>query len=149
MSGTTTILTLLGSDGRTVEHWTVNRGDGGSISPACTISNHRQFCSPHICLCLARDTKSRWSLLPSFYARGSKKSHNGKCVTCSRLTNSREKDNSCSSGTGLLYSGICIAQSKSAYSATKNLVKITFMAGDAMLRFRRTKKSTKEAGESS
>ena len=55
MSGTTTILTMLGSSGRAVEHRTVNRGDGGSIPPA-TISNLRQFHSPHICLCLSEET---------------------------------------------------------------------------------------------
>ena len=33
-----------------------------------------------------RDTKSRWSHLPSVYARGSKRSHTGgKCVTCRGL----------------------------------------------------------------
>ena len=55
MSGTTTILTMLGSSGHAVEHRTVNRGDGGSIPPA-TISNLRQFRSPHICLCLSEET---------------------------------------------------------------------------------------------
>ena len=32
-----------------VECWTVNRGDGGSISHTA-ISKLRQFCPPHICL---------------------------------------------------------------------------------------------------
>ena len=43
-----------------------------------------------------RYTKSLWSLLPGVYVRRSKISHTGgKCVTCSGLTNSREKDSSC------------------------------------------------------
>ena len=47
-------------------------------------------------LSFQRDTKSRWSLLSGVYARGSERSHTGgKCVICSGLTNSREKDNSC------------------------------------------------------
>ena len=63
-------------------------GDGGSIPPTA-VSKLRQFCSPHICLCLS-DTKSRWSLLSGVYARGSKRSHTGgKCVTCTGITNSR------------------------------------------------------------
>ena len=74
-----------------VEHRTVNRGDGGSI-PSTAVSKLRgNFFSPHICLCLGRDTKSRWSLLFGVYSRGSKIFHTGgKCVTCSGLTNSRE-----------------------------------------------------------
>ena len=44
----------------------------------------------HMPVSFGRDTKSRWSLLSSVYARGSKRSHTGgKCVTCSGLTNSR------------------------------------------------------------
>ena len=31
-----------------------------------------------LCLCLLEETKSRWSLLPGVYARGSKRSHTGK-----------------------------------------------------------------------
>ena len=37
------------------ECWTVNRGDSGSIPPA-VVSKLRQFCSPHICLCLSEET---------------------------------------------------------------------------------------------
>ena len=43
------------SDGRAVERRTVNRGDYGSIPPTA-ISKLRQFCSPHICLCLSEET---------------------------------------------------------------------------------------------
>ena len=45
----------MGSGGRTVERRTVNRGDGGSISPTA-VSILGQFCSPHICLCLSEET---------------------------------------------------------------------------------------------
>ena len=45
----------VGSGGRTVERRTVNRGDGGSI-PSTTVSKLRQFCLPHICLCLSEET---------------------------------------------------------------------------------------------
>ena len=41
--------------GRMVEHWTVNRGDGGSIPPT-TLSKLRLFRSPHICVCLSEET---------------------------------------------------------------------------------------------
>ena len=83
---------IVGSGGHAVEHRTVNREDRGSIPPTA-VSKLRQFCSPHICLCLSEETlKSRWSLLSGVYARGSKRSHTGgKCVTCSELTNSREE----------------------------------------------------------
>ena len=43
------------SGGRAVERRTVNRGGGGSISPAA-VSKLRQFRSPHICLCLSEET---------------------------------------------------------------------------------------------
>ena len=45
----------LGSGGRVVERWTVNRWDGGSI-PSTAVSKLRQFCLPHICLCLSEET---------------------------------------------------------------------------------------------
>ena len=45
----------VGSGGRAVECRTVNRGDGGSISPTA-VSKLRQFRSPDICLCLSEDT---------------------------------------------------------------------------------------------
>ena len=45
----------MGSGGRTVEHWTINRGDGGSIPPNA-VSKLRQFHSPHISLCLSEET---------------------------------------------------------------------------------------------
>ena len=73
-----------------VEHRTVNRGDDGSVPPTA-ISKLRQFHSPHICLCLSKETKSWWSFPSGVYDRESKRSHTGgKCVTCSGLTNSRE-----------------------------------------------------------
>ena len=81
---------LVGSGNRAVERWTVNRGDGGSIPPAAI-----SF-TPHLPVSFGRHTKSQWSLLSGVYARGSKRSHaGGKFVSCSGLTNSREKDNSC------------------------------------------------------
>ena len=43
------------SGGRVVERRTVNRGDGGSISPTA-VAKLRQFRSPHICLCLSEET---------------------------------------------------------------------------------------------
>ena len=43
------------SGGRAVEHRTISRGDGGSIPPT-DVSILRQFCSPHICLCLSEET---------------------------------------------------------------------------------------------
>ena len=49
--------------------------------------------TPHLPVAFGRNTKSRWSLLSGVYARGS---HTGdKFVTCSGVTNSRQKDNSC------------------------------------------------------
>ena len=48
-------LVLVGSGGRAVECRTVNRGDVGSI-PLTAILKLRQFCSPHICLCLSEET---------------------------------------------------------------------------------------------
>ena len=46
---------MVESNGRTVDHWAINRGDGGSIPPPA-ISKLRQFHSPHICLCLSEET---------------------------------------------------------------------------------------------
>ena len=43
------------SGGRSVEHWTVNRGDNGSIPPTA-ILKLRQFCSSHVSLCLSEET---------------------------------------------------------------------------------------------
>ena len=44
------------------------------------------FVHPTLPMSFGRDTKSRWSLLPGVYARGSKQSHRGsKCVTCCGL----------------------------------------------------------------
>ena len=43
-----------GGGGHAVEHWTVNRGDGGSIPPTA-VSKLRQFRSLHICLCLSEE----------------------------------------------------------------------------------------------
>ena len=76
------MLNVVRSGGRTKECQIVIRGDSGSIPPAA-VSKLRQFRSPHICLCLSEETKSRWSRLSGVYARGSKRSHTGgKCVTC-------------------------------------------------------------------
>ena len=50
-----TFVMTVGSDGRAVERWTVNRGDSGSI-PHTAVSKLTQFCSPHICLCLSEET---------------------------------------------------------------------------------------------
>ena len=45
--------------------------------------NLGNFVHPTLPVSFGRDTKSRWSLLPGVYARGSKISHTrGKCVTC-------------------------------------------------------------------
>ena len=81
----------VGSGGRAVERRTVSRGDGGSIPHAAAISF-----TLHLPVSFRRDTKSRWSPISGVYVKGSKRSHTGgKCVTCSGLTNSREKDNFC------------------------------------------------------
>ena len=45
----------VGCGGCTVEHLTVNWGDGGSIPPI-TVLKLRQFLSPHIYLCLSEET---------------------------------------------------------------------------------------------
>ena len=48
--------------------------------------NLGKFVHPTLLVSFGRDTKSRWSLLPGVYARGSKRSHTGgKCVTCCGL----------------------------------------------------------------
>ena len=92
------LVLLVGSGGRALGRRTVNRGDSGSIPPTAVLAI--SF-TPHLHVSFGRDTKSRWSLLSGAYARGSKKSHTG--WTCSGLTNSREKDNSCiSSNLGCL-----------------------------------------------
>ena len=39
------VMTYVGSGGRAVERWTVNRGDGGSIPPTA-VSKLRQFLHP-------------------------------------------------------------------------------------------------------
>ena len=49
------ISTTVGSGGRAVECWSVNRGDGSSIPPT-TVLKLRQFHLPHICLCLSEET---------------------------------------------------------------------------------------------
>ena len=70
-----------------VEHRTVNRGDGGSTPPAA-ILKLRQFRSPHICLCVLLNARG-----PSYLVSMSgevKDPTQGKCVTCSGLTYSRE-----------------------------------------------------------
>ena len=48
--------------------------------------NLGNFVHPTLPVSIGRDTKSRWSLLPGVYARGSKRSHTGgKSVTCRGL----------------------------------------------------------------
>ena len=47
--------TNVGSGGRTVKCWTVNRGDSGSIPPTA-VSKLRQFHLPQIFLCLSEET---------------------------------------------------------------------------------------------
>ena len=69
----------MASCGRAPDEWTVVRNLGNFVHLTLPVS-------------FGRDTKSRWSLLSSVYARGSKRSHTGgKCVTCTGLTNSREE----------------------------------------------------------
>ena len=84
----------MGSGGRAVEHRTVNQGDGGSISPTA-VSRFRQFCSPHIYMCLSQETLKAVGLFYLVAMPGEVKDPRDKCVTCSGLTNSTEKDNSC------------------------------------------------------
>ena len=58
---------------------TLLRNFGNSVNPILPVS-------------FGCDTKSRRSVLPGVYARGSKKSHTrGKCVTCRGLHNSEIK----------------------------------------------------------
>ena len=45
----------MGSGGCSVDYWTINQGDGGSIPPTAALKL-RQFHSPHICLCLSEET---------------------------------------------------------------------------------------------
>ena len=81
----------VGSGGCAVEHRTVNRGDGGSI-PLTTVSKLRQFCSPHVCLCLSEETLKAGG---PFYLVSMPGEINdptrGKCVVDSLIL---EKDNS-------------------------------------------------------
>ena len=73
-----------------VERWTVNRGDSGSI-PSGTILKLRQFCSPHICLCLSQETPKAGGPFYLVSMSGEVKDRTGdKCVTFSGLTNYRE-----------------------------------------------------------
>ena len=108
----------VGSGGRAVERRILNRGDSGSIPYAAAISF-----TLHLTVPFGRDTKtkSRWSPLSGVYVKGSKRSHTGgKCVTCSGLTHSREKDNSCvSPGLGCLY--VNYLRPKCVYSPAKSL----------------------------
>ena len=80
--------------------------DGGSIPPTA-VSKIRQFRLPHICLCLSEDTIKNGG---PFCLVSSKRSHTGGiCVTCSGLTYSREKDNSCiSPSVGCLEETTCV-----------------------------------------
>ena len=92
-----------GDGSRVVERRTFGRGDRGSKPPVAErrtfrskgpgFKNHLlpfqnlgKFVHPTLLVSFGRDTKSRWSLLPGVYARGSKRSHTGgKCVTCRGL----------------------------------------------------------------
>ena len=77
----------MGNGGRAVERRTVNRGDGGSITPTA-VSKLRQFRSPHICLCLSEETLKAGG---PFYlvSKPGEVKYPIQCVTCSGLTNSR------------------------------------------------------------
>ena len=90
----------VGRGGRVLQRRTFGRGDRGSKPPVAErrtfrskVQNHLlpfqnlgKFVHPTLLVSFGRDTKSRWSLLPGVYARGSKRSHTGgKCVTCCGL----------------------------------------------------------------
>ena len=83
----------VGSSGHAVECRTVNWGDGGSIPPTA-VSKRRQFHSPHICLCLSEETLKAGGPFYLVSVPGEVKDPpqgvNGKYVTYSGLTNSRE-----------------------------------------------------------
>ena len=89
----------MGSGGHAVGRQTVNRGDGGSITPA-TVLKLRQFCSPHVCLCLSEETLKAGGpfYLVSMQGEVKDPTRGGKCVTCRYLVDSLilEKDNSTS-----------------------------------------------------
>ena len=62
----------------------VNLEDQGSSPPA--FRNLRNLVHSTLPMSFGRDTKSRWSLLPGVYARGSKRSHpGGKCCDFTEL----------------------------------------------------------------
>ena len=82
------VLTSVGSGGHVVEHWTVNRGDGGSIPPTA-VSKLRQFRSPQVCLCLSEETLKAGGPFYLVFMPGEIKDPTHG-VTCSGLTNSRE-----------------------------------------------------------
>ena len=86
-------MNLVRSGGRAVERRTVNRGDGGSM-PHATVSKPRQFCSPHICLCLLEETLKAGGpfdlmSMPGEVKDPTRGGGGGKCVTCSGLNNFR------------------------------------------------------------
>ena len=85
----------VGNSSRAVERRIINRGDGGSI-PSTAVLKLRQFRSPHICLCFSEGTLKAGGPFYLVSMPGEVKDPTqGKCVTCSVLTNSREKDNFC------------------------------------------------------
>ena len=74
----------MGSGGRVVECWTVNRGDGGSIPPTAVLKLgsfvHR--------LCFSEETLKAGG--PFYLVSMPGEVKEGKCVLCSGFTNSRE-----------------------------------------------------------
>ena len=60
-------------------------------------SRRSKLRSPHICLCLSEETLKAGGpfYLVSMPGEVKDPTQGGKCVTCSGLTNAREKDNSC------------------------------------------------------
>ena len=76
---------IVGRGGRVVERRTFGRRDRVQ-NHLLPFQNLGKFVHPTLLVSFGRDTKSRWSLLPGVYARGSKRSHTGgKCVTCCGL----------------------------------------------------------------
>ena len=77
----------VGSGGRAVESWTINRGDGSSI-PSAAVSKLRQFLNPTF-VCLSAET-----LKAGVYAREVKYPTQGVNMLCVVDSLILEKDNS-------------------------------------------------------
>ena len=73
-----------------LQHWTVNRGDRGSIPPTA-VSKLRQFRPPHICLSEETIKAGGPFYLVSMPLPGEVKdpTQGGKCVPCRGLANFR------------------------------------------------------------